>query len=218
MAHVYKLVVFNWSRCKRINQKIQSRLLKIVYFRVTRTLFTLGELTLADPEYTGPFFDLDKIAKEVNDKVIHMTFFFLAVLVAQTFKKSPKFLGLAPSRRQCQHFWTHLLLKPPPSECYQLLDSWIKKWFKRTFSGDQMAEGSNKKIGDRTSKQTFEHHFSEQIFESNSFKGGSHCIRPDRDSQEGAGRFKIFTNQCKSIVVQPRIRHGFPQDIIQTNI
>ena len=38
--------------------------------RVTRTLFTLGELTLADPQYTGPFFDLDKIAKDVNDKVI----------------------------------------------------------------------------------------------------------------------------------------------------
>ena len=122
MAHVYKLVVFNWSRIKRVNQKIQSRLLKIVYFRVTRTLFTLGELTLADPEYTGPFFDLDKIAKEVNDKVIHMTFFFLAVLVAQTFKKSPKFLGLAPSRRQCQHFWTHLLLKPLP---VSVINSWI---------------------------------------------------------------------------------------------
>ena len=36
--------------------------------RVTRTLFTLGELTLGDPDYTGPHFDIDKIAKDVNDK------------------------------------------------------------------------------------------------------------------------------------------------------
>ena len=42
----------------------------VLFKRVTRTLFTLGELTLADPQYTGPFFDLDKIAKDVNDKVI----------------------------------------------------------------------------------------------------------------------------------------------------
>ena len=53
--------------------------------RVTRTLFTLGELTLADPQYTGPFFDLDKIAKDVNDKVI----------VKETMKKDT------------QHFWAH---------------------------------------------------------------------------------------------------------------
>ena len=39
--------------------------------RVTRTLFALGELTLADPDYTGPRFDLDRIAKEINDKVMH---------------------------------------------------------------------------------------------------------------------------------------------------
>ena len=89
---------------------------------MTRTLFTLGELTLADPEYTGPFFDLDKIAKEVNDKVNHMTFFFFPVLVAQTFKKWPKILGLASSHRQCQYFRTHLLLCPL---LVSVINSWI---------------------------------------------------------------------------------------------
>ena len=68
---------------------------------MTRTLFTLGELTLADPEYTGPFFDLDKIAKEVNDKVIHMLVFLYAVLVARAVKKSPTNLG-ADSLSFCQ--------------------------------------------------------------------------------------------------------------------
>ena len=63
----------NWNFTFRgqIPLKLKMKNTIIVLFkRVTRTLFTLGELTLADPQYTGPFFDLDKIAKDVNDKVI----------------------------------------------------------------------------------------------------------------------------------------------------
>ena len=46
-----------------------TRAFKEIFTRVTRTLFTLGELTLGDPGYTGPHFDIHKIAKDVNDKV-----------------------------------------------------------------------------------------------------------------------------------------------------
>ena len=45
-----------------------TRASKDIFIRVTRTLFALGELTLGDPDYTGPHFDIDKIAKDVNDK------------------------------------------------------------------------------------------------------------------------------------------------------
>ena len=51
-----------------------------------------------------------------------MTFFFLPVLVTQTFKKSPKILGLASSYRQCQYFRTHLLLCPL---LVSVINSWI---------------------------------------------------------------------------------------------
>jgi hypothetical protein len=37
--------------------------------RVTRTLFALGQVTLWDAAYSGPSFDLDRIAGEINDKV-----------------------------------------------------------------------------------------------------------------------------------------------------
>ena len=67
MAHVYKYFWIWLNNFRGHILKIQSLMFSD---RVTRTLFTLGELTLADPQYTGPFFDLDKIAKDVNDKVI----------------------------------------------------------------------------------------------------------------------------------------------------
>ena len=90
MAHVYKLVAIftlhyafgasltppkteqtghhsvtlsGWPCLGRLSSGWQD-----IFTRVTRTLFTLGELTLGDPDYTGPHFDIDKIAKDVNDK------------------------------------------------------------------------------------------------------------------------------------------------------
>ena len=38
--------------------------------RVTRTLYSLGELTLCDPSYSGPQFDMNKITKEVQAQVL----------------------------------------------------------------------------------------------------------------------------------------------------
>ena len=79
------------------------------YDRVTRTLFTLGELTLADPDYTGPFFDLDKIAKEVNDKVV-----FLILSFHRLDSEKVKVL---------RRFWTYIFLKPlPVSNIHSWLD------------------------------------------------------------------------------------------------
>ena len=45
------------------------------FYRVTRALFALAELTSADPLFTGPEFDFEKILKDLMNKVLDCILF-----------------------------------------------------------------------------------------------------------------------------------------------
>ena len=53
------------------------------FYRVTRALFALAELTNADPLFTGPEFDFEKILKDLMNKVRDCILFVVLYIVCK---------------------------------------------------------------------------------------------------------------------------------------
>ena len=150
---------------------------------MTRTLFTLGELTLGDPDYTGPHFDIDKIAKDVNDKAS-----FVWIHCDNLYKKILGNWGNFGLTSETSSFKVSYGTITRPNRSDPNFSSCVFSPKHRNFQ-------ENPQYSKFSKYPKLSKYLNAQLGSHGTF---GHTNRPDRYSKAGTRQLKIFTNQRKS--------------------